>query len=166
MALITSTITYYRSIYFTIDVTVTPPSPLTASTALFTVKADPYDDSATDNMQMSRSTEFQLPATPHNNLILGFALDPSSDGGWVRQKKQAELHYSGGKIDGFLFFGKYGKGNYSAIFVYGELEALRTAREKGNLVEYCDFPESLPTVSPTFRSAYSLAGALQYSFAW
>lgn len=121
---------------------------------------------AFDNMQMSRSTEFQLPATPHNNLILGFALDPSSDGGWVRQKKQAELHYSGGKIDGFLFFGKYSKGNYSAIFVYGELEALKTAREKGNLVEYCDFTESLPTVSPTFRSAYSATGTLPYSFAW
>ena len=48
MALITSTITYYRSTYFTIDVSVAPPDPLTASTALFTVKADPYDDSATD----------------------------------------------------------------------------------------------------------------------
>lgn len=121
---------------------------------------------AFDKMQMSRSTEFQVPATPKNNLILNFALDPASDGGWVRTKKQAELHYSGGKIDGFLFFGKYSKGNYSAIFVYGELEALKTAREKGNIVEYCDFSESLPTVSPTFRSAYSSLGTLPYSFAW
>lgn len=121
---------------------------------------------AFDNMQVSRSTEFQIPATPKNNMILGFALDPSNDGGWVRQKKQAELHYSGGKIDGFLFFGKYSKGSYSAIFVYGELSALKTAKEKGNIVEYCDFPESLPTVSPTFRSAYNSAGLLMYSFAW
>ena len=121
---------------------------------------------AFDNMQVSRSTEFQVPATPKNNLILNFASDPSSDGGWVRARKQAELHYSGGKIDGFLFFGKYSKGNYSAIFVYGELEALKTAREKGNLVEYCDFSESLLTVSPTFRSAYSAGGILAYNFAW
>lgn len=121
---------------------------------------------AFDNMQVSRSTEFQIPATPKNNMILGFASDPSTDGGWVRTKKQAELHYSGGKIDGFLFFGKYSKGSYSAIFVYGELEALKTAKEKGNLVEYCDFTESLPTVSPTFRSAYSAGGTLPYSFAW
>ena len=119
-----------------------------------------------DNMQMSRSTEFQVPATPKNNLILNFASDPSNDGGWVRTRKQAELHYSGGKIDGFLFFGKYSKGNYSAIFVYGELEALKTAREKGNLVEYCDFAERLPTVSPTFRSAYSASGTFPYNFAW
>lgn len=121
---------------------------------------------AFDNMQVSRSTEFQIPATPKNNMILGFASDPSTDGGWVRTKKQAELHYSGGKIDGFLFFGKYSKGYYSAIFVYGELSAIKTAKEKGNIVEYCDFTESLQTVSPTFRSAYSSAGTLPYSFAW
>lgn len=48
MALITSTITYYRSTYFSIEVTVTPPDGLTAAEALFTVKSDKYDDSATD----------------------------------------------------------------------------------------------------------------------
>lgn len=48
MALITSTITYYRSTYFTIEVAVTPPEPLTATTALFTVKTEPFDESATD----------------------------------------------------------------------------------------------------------------------
>ena len=56
MALITSTITYYRSTYFTIDVSVAPPDPLTASTALFTVKADPYDDSATDTTAIIKKT--------------------------------------------------------------------------------------------------------------
>lgn len=56
MALITSTITYYRSTYFTIDVTVTPPGSLTASTALFTVKAEPYDDSATDTTAIIKKT--------------------------------------------------------------------------------------------------------------
>lgn len=48
MALITSTITYYRSTYFTIEVDVTPPDGLTAAEALFTVKEDKYDESATD----------------------------------------------------------------------------------------------------------------------
>ena len=56
MALITSTITYYSSTYFTIDVSVAPPEPLTASTALFTVKADPYDDSATDTTAIIKKT--------------------------------------------------------------------------------------------------------------
>jgi hypothetical protein len=48
MALITETITYYRSTYFEIEVNVTPPDGLTADELLFTVKADSYDDSATD----------------------------------------------------------------------------------------------------------------------
>ena len=48
MALITSTITYYRSTYFPIEVNVTPPDGLTAAEALFTVKENQYDDSSTD----------------------------------------------------------------------------------------------------------------------
>jgi hypothetical protein len=48
MALITSTITYYRSTYFPIEVNVTPPDGLTAAEALFTVKSDRYDSSPTD----------------------------------------------------------------------------------------------------------------------
>ena len=43
MALITSTITYYRSTYYTVDVEVTPPDPLTATMALFTVKAEKFE---------------------------------------------------------------------------------------------------------------------------
>ncbi len=49
MALITQNITYYRSTYFPITVDVTPPDGLTAAEALFTVKSDSYDDSATDS---------------------------------------------------------------------------------------------------------------------
>jgi hypothetical protein len=48
MALINSTITYYRSTFFSIEVEVTPPDGLTAAEALFTVKAEKFDDSATD----------------------------------------------------------------------------------------------------------------------
>lgn len=48
MALITSKITYYRSTAYSFDVTITPPSGLTAQTILFTVKTNP-DDNATDS---------------------------------------------------------------------------------------------------------------------
>lgn len=48
MALITETITYYRSTYYEIEVNVTPPSGLSATELLFTVKDDSYDDSALD----------------------------------------------------------------------------------------------------------------------
>jgi len=54
MALITSTITYYRSTYYTVEVEVTPPDPLTAAMALFTVKADKFDDDSTDTTALTR----------------------------------------------------------------------------------------------------------------
>ena len=56
MALITSTITYYRSTYYTIEVEVTPSDPLTATTALFTVKREKFDDDSTDTTALVKKT--------------------------------------------------------------------------------------------------------------
>lgn len=56
MALITSTITYYRSTYYTIEVEVTPPDPLTAVTALFTVKSEKFDSDSTDTTALVKKT--------------------------------------------------------------------------------------------------------------
>lgn len=56
MALITSTITYYRSTYYTIEVEVTPPDPLTAAMALFTVKAEKFDDDSSDTTALVKKT--------------------------------------------------------------------------------------------------------------
>ena len=56
MALITSTITYYRSTYYTIEVEVTPPDPLTATTALFTVKSEKFDDDSLDTTALVKKT--------------------------------------------------------------------------------------------------------------
>ena len=56
MALITSTITYYRSTYYTVEVEVTPPDPLTATMALFTVKAEKFDSDSTDTTALVKKT--------------------------------------------------------------------------------------------------------------
>jgi len=56
MALITSTITYYRSTYYEIEVVVTPPGGLTATTALFTVKSEKYDDDSNDSTAVISKT--------------------------------------------------------------------------------------------------------------
>lgn len=48
MALITSTITYYRSTSYSFDATVIPPAGLTTTTGLLTIKTTPFDDNATD----------------------------------------------------------------------------------------------------------------------
>ena len=121
---------------------------------------------AFEKMQLSRSTEFQVPATAHNNRLLEFANDPSADGSYVRRRKMAELYYSGGKIDGFLFFGKFDKGSYSAIFVYGELTKIKLLNELGNIANYTNYTATLSTAPPAFESAYYASGILPYYFAW
>ena len=121
---------------------------------------------AFDSMQLSRSTEFQIPRTPQNDILLSFSHDPNKDGGSVRTRKDAELFYSGGKIDGFLSIGKFSGGGYSAIFVYGELTALKTLKEKGNIAGYADFTDSLMTISVGLADAYDINGVLQSNFSW
>ena len=118
---------------------------------------------AFENMQLSRSGEFTIPDTPKNNMLLEFGNNPSNDGYGVRKKKLVELHYSGGKIQGSLFFGKYSKG-YSAIFVYGELEVLKNINEKGTIKNYVSMPQVLSTASIAPASPYSATGVLSNSF--
>lgn len=48
MALITDSITYYRSTSYQFQATVVPPDGLSVDTGFFTVKTEPYDSNATD----------------------------------------------------------------------------------------------------------------------
>jgi hypothetical protein len=49
MAIITSSITYYRSTSYSFDATVIPPSGLSTTTGLFTIKSTPFDADADDS---------------------------------------------------------------------------------------------------------------------
>lgn len=110
---------------------------------------------AFDKMQLSRSGEFIIPRTPANDLLLGFSHDPSNDGNYIRKSKSAELHYSGGKIDGYLFIGKFTAGSgYSAVFIYGELAGLKRIQELGTIDEYMSANYSLSVDEPLINSYY------------
>lgn len=110
---------------------------------------------AFDQMSLSRSGEFTIPRTPANDVMLGFSHDPSNDGNYVRKSKPAELFYSGGKIDGYLFIGKFSSGSgYSAIFVYGELAGLKRIQELGTIDEYMTTNMSESIDEPLVNSYY------------
>ena len=120
---------------------------------------------AFENMQLSRSSEFSIPATPVNNALLGFANNPGMNGEVVRKKLNAELHYSGGKITGLLSIGKFDGSQFSAIFVYGELTALKFIQDKGNISNYTSFSQALTVNTGNIVSAYKSDGTLNdYSF--
>lgn len=119
---------------------------------------------AFENMQLSRSGEFTIPRTPINDVMLDFSHDASRDGNYIRKKKLCELFYSGGKIDGYLFISKYADKGYSAIFVYGELTALKSINDRGNISEYVQFPDYITTNSTNILSSYNASGVLPYFF--
>ena len=88
-------------------------------------------------------------------MILGFSHDPSNHGLDVRRTIRAELFYSGGKIDGSLFIGKYTAGTgYSAVFVYGELAELKRVKELGTIDNYA-VVGGYREVNPPLESAYT-----------
>ena len=119
---------------------------------------------AFDNMRVSRSVEFSIPSTPKNDRIFNFASDPSKDGTFVRSEKDVMLQYSGGKIDGKLFIGKYSGGNYSAIFVYGELTKLKDIKDKGAIRNYCSFTNEILIDDAYIVNGYAADGVLPYNF--
>lgn len=119
---------------------------------------------AFENMQLSRSGEFKINRTPANDALLEFSHDFVFNGNFVRQKKLAELHYSGGKIDGYIYFGKYESGAYSAIFVYGELSALKAISDLGNITEYVQSASYVITDEIYIDSAYFSDGIFTQNF--
>ena len=53
-------------------------------------------------MEMGRSTEFQVPATDHNRILLGFGNDPEEYGEVFRYPLRAQMQTSGNAITGNL----------------------------------------------------------------
>lgn len=119
---------------------------------------------AFENMQLSRSSEFTTPRTPANDAILEISHDVAQDGNFIRKRKSAELHGSGIKIPGFLYFGKYSNGGYSTIFVYGELTALKRLNEIGVIGNYINPTDSLTVEDDRITPAYFADGELANNF--
>ena len=117
-----------------------------------------------DNMKVNRTTEFQIPATPNNNLLFNFSNEPSADGTYLRTSKPAQLFYDGGVINGTLFIGKYSGGSYSAIFVYGELTKLKDIKDKGAIRNYCSFTNEILIDDAYIVNGCAADGVLPYNF--
>lgn len=121
---------------------------------------------AIGNVKLSRSTEFLIPKTPHNESLLLFSSNIAGSGVMMRRKVQAEAHHSsGGYVKGYLSLKSYSKNEYSAIFVYGELEALKKTLEMGNISTYVVTTEQLATsAGRATTSAQNASGVLLNNF--
>lgn len=96
---------------------------------------------AFDAIELSRTAEFTIPATPNNNALFDLANDPARYGMQARVKHAAQLQYSGGVENGYLYVTNASKAEYTVIFVYGELLKLKAIKDAGNVSELAQFED-------------------------
>lgn len=100
-----------------------------------------------DSVQVERTTNFSIPATPKNMQIFGFANSTLTDGNSMRIKIPATLTYGVLTKTGVLHISKYNVKNktFECVFLTGELEQLKRVKEAGNLSEFY-FPKEVATI--------------------
>lgn len=108
-------------------------------------------------MEMGRSTQFDVPATDHNRILLGFGNDPIEEGVFLRRRNPAQMQMSGNAIEGWLSIMEYSNGAFKCIFYYDssvELEAINGVELKDM---YCSFkPVTWNTGTPIDANDASL----------
>lgn len=91
---------------------------------------------AFDNLQMERSTSFDLPATATNNSVFAFCGKAWTDGNEMRKKHTAQLQISYIVKKGYLYITAFENGKYKAVFVCGELLPLFDIKNAGNIADF------------------------------
>lgn len=91
---------------------------------------------AFDKIELKRTQEFTIPATSNNNLALKHANRPDFDGLFARTILDAEMWYSGGKIEGKLYISSATEKEYKCVFVFGEMLKLKSIKEAGKIKDY------------------------------
>lgn len=105
---------------------------------------------AFDDIEVSRTAEFDVPATPQNNAIFERANDPALYGTKGRVKIEAQLQYDGGVEDGYIYITACSRDKYSCMFVFGELVTLQEIRD----LKIKDYAPALSTsVRDGFKNA-------------
>ena len=87
-----------------------------------------------EDLEMTRSFNLSIPATPHNNAVLGFSGYPAASGDAVTNEMGCTLLYDTGQISGNISIVDYAGGTYNAcLTLSGGVSALRTLAEATDL---------------------------------
>lgn len=96
-----------------------------------------------DNLQISRTQEFTLPRTPHNDNVLGFAAEVQQYGQMMRQSVSAVVMCEGIQISGYLVISEVTNKGYKAVLTYGELSKLAEIKAAGSIADYLQLSDYL-----------------------
>lgn len=119
---------------------------------------------AFDSIQVERTTNFSIPATPKNMRIFGFANSHLTSGTDMRVKIPATLTYGVLTKTGVLHISKYNVKNktFECVFLTGELEQLKRVKDAGNLSEYY-YPQAVAEVGGSSTGLDALWGIVTYA---
>lgn len=118
---------------------------------------------AFDSIQVERTTNFSIPATPKNMRIFGFANSHLTSGEDMRVKIPATLTYGVLTKTGVLHISKYNvkSKTFECVFLMGELEQLKRVKDSGNLSEYY-YPQAVAEIGGSITGLDSLWGIVTY----
>lgn len=118
---------------------------------------------AFDSIQVERTTNFSIPATPKNMRIFGFANSHLTRGEDMRVKIPATLTYGVLTKTGVLHISKYNVKNktFECVFLTGELEQLKRVKDAGNLSEYY-YPQAVAEIGGSVAGLDALWGVVTY----
>lgn len=88
---------------------------------------------AFDDLQVSRTTSFNLPTTPTNVRLLKHAADINDYGSIARAKVDAVLTFDSMQIQGYIYIGKCTPDSYECIFCFGNMVQLQKLNDAGNI---------------------------------
>lgn len=90
---------------------------------------------AFDELSCERSQSFDIPATPKNEAVFQLAKIAAFRGDGMRRKFDCELQDGTTVKRGTLYVDKYSNGDYSGVFVTGELIGLQALKNAGKIAE-------------------------------
>lgn len=119
---------------------------------------------AFDSIQVERTTNFSIPATPKNMRIFGFANSHLTNGADMRVKIPATLTYGVLTKSGVLHISRYNVKNktFDCVFLTGELEQLKRVKDAGNLSEYY-YPQAVAEIGGSGTGLDALWGIVPYA---
>jgi len=87
-----------------------------------------------EDLEMTRSFNLSIPATPHNNAVLGFSEHPAATGDGIINEMGCTLLYDTGQVNGNISIIDYSNGVYNACLTLSNgVSALRTLAEATDL---------------------------------
>lgn len=122
---------------------------------------------AFNNLQVSRTTSFTLPATANNRKLLTYCNNLNEYGDFARGKVAALLTFDSIQLRGNLYVGKCTSDEFECIFTFGDMLQLQALNETGSIflnpthTDYVNYMTS--TVQWTTTNASAYFRALRYA---